>query len=67
MKQTAKSMFVGGYHVFFFEVIVIGRGLMVLPLVDDLIGLLGVISCEASIDKLFLRYFVVSGLVSSQF
>ena len=42
-------------------------GLVVFPLVHDLISMLGIVSSDLSVDKLLLRDVIVGGLVCSQF
>ena len=66
MKQALQGLFVCGDEILLLEVVEVGRRLVVLPLIHDLIGMLRVISSDPPIDELTLRDIVVGGLVGSQ-
>lgn len=67
MKEAAEGMLVGGDEIFLLEVVDVGGGLVVFPLVHDLVGVLGVVGCDFAVDELPFGYVVVGGFVVAQF
>ena len=66
MEEAPECLLVGGDEILLLEVVDVGGGLVVLPLVHDLVGVLGVVGRDFAVDEFPLGDVVVGGLVVAQ-
>ena len=66
MEQTLERDLVGLLEVLLLEVVLVGRYLMVLPLVHEVVGVLRILIDELAVDEFWFGDVVIGGLVLAE-
>lgn len=65
MKQILQTVLISGNEVLLLEVVVVGRHLVVVPFVHDLIRVFWIVGSYLAVDEVILGNVVVGGLVAA--